>query len=135
MKSIPSHALTSRVIGRAIEVHRELGPGLVESLYETCLCDELADAGLVFARQRQLPVIYKGRTLSGHYQLDIVVDNALVLEVKAAQQVHSVHAAQLLTYLRIGDFPLGLLMNFNTALMKNGITRLLNPAASSRPIP
>jgi GxxExxY protein len=135
MKSIPSDAFTRRVIGCAIDVHRELGPGLVESLYETCLCDELADAGPAFARQRQLPVIYNGRTLSGHYQLDIVVDDALVLEVKAAYRSHPVHAAQLMTYLRIGDFPLGLLMNFNTTLMKNGIIRLLNPAAPSRPMP
>jgi GxxExxY protein len=138
------------VIGCAINVHRELGPGLVEGLYETSLCEELADAGLAFAparakpkrlrfgvgrRQRRLPVTYKGRALGGYYQLDIVIDDALVLEVKAVHQFHPVYAAQLMTNLRIGDFPLGLLMNFNTDLMKNGITRLLNPAAPSRPVP
>src|SRR5580658_8288431 len=127
MKPIPSNDLTHRVIGCAIEVHRELGPGLVESLYGACLCDELADAGLPFARQRQLPVVYKNRTLSGHFQLDIIVDDALVLEIKSVHQMHPLHDAQLMTYLRLGGFPLGLIMNFNTVLMKDGVTRLLNP--------
>jgi GxxExxY protein len=127
MKPIPGNDFTRRVIGCAIEVHRELGPGLVESIYEACLCDELADAGLPFARQQQLPVRYKGRMLNGHYQPDIVVDDVLVLEIKAAQQVHPIHEAQLMTYLRLGDFPLGLLLSFNTQLLKNGVTRVLNP--------
>jgi GxxExxY protein len=126
MKPIPINDLTHRVIGCAIEVHRELGPGLVESLYEACLCDELADAGLRFARQQQLPVVYKNRPLSGHFQLDIVVDDALVLEIKSVHQVHPIHEAQLTTYLHLGGFPLGLVMNFNTVLMKDGVTRVLN---------
>jgi GxxExxY protein len=126
MKPVPSNDLTHRVIGCAIELHRELGPGLVESLYEACLCDELADAGLRFARQQQLPVVYKNRPLSGHFQLDIVVDDALVLEIKSVHQVHPIHEAQLMTYLRLGGFPLGLLLNFNTVLMKDGVTRVLN---------
>jgi GxxExxY protein len=95
--------------------------------HETCLCDELADAGLVFARQRRLPVVYKNRTLEGNFQLDVIVEEMLVLEIKAVHQVHPLHQAQLMTYLRLGGAPLGLLLNFNTALMKDGIIRVLNP--------
>jgi GxxExxY protein len=127
MKPIPDSELTRRVIGCAIEVHRNLGPGLVESIYETCLCDELADAGLAFARQQRLPVVYKNRTLEGSFQLDVIVEETLVLEIKAVHQVLPLHQAQLMTYLRLGGAPLGLLMNFNAALMKDGIIRVLNP--------
>jgi GxxExxY protein len=127
MKSMPHSDLTRRVIGCAIEVHRHLGPGLVESVYETCLCDELAEAGLTFARQRQLPILYKTRTLNGHFQLDVIVEEALVLEIKAVHQVHPIYQAQLMTYLRLSGTPLGLLMNFNIVLMKDGIIRVLNP--------
>jgi GxxExxY protein len=127
MKPVPHSDLTRRVIGCAIEVHRHLGPGLVESMYETCLCDELTEAGLSFDRQRRLPAVYKRRTLDGHYQLDVIVEETLVLEIKAVHQVHPIHQAQLMTYLRLSGTPLGLLMNFNTVLMKDGITRVLNP--------
>jgi GxxExxY protein len=126
MKPVSDSQLTRRVIGCAIEVHRQLGPGLVESVYETCLCDELAEAGLAFARQRRLPVLYKTRTLEGNFQLDIIVEETLVLEVKAVLQVHPLHQAQLMTYLRLSGVSLGLLLNFNTVLMKDGITRVLN---------
>jgi GxxExxY protein len=101
MKLIPNSQLTRRVIGCAIEVHRQLGPGLMESIYETCLCDELAEAGLAFARQRRLPALYKNRTLDGTFQIDIIVEEALVLEIKAVHQVHPLHQAQLMTYLRL----------------------------------
>ena len=127
MKPVPGNDLTRRVIGCAIEVHRHLGPGLVESIYETALCDELAEAGLSFARQRRLPAHYKNRVLDGHYQLDVIVEETLVLEIKAVQQVHPIRLAQLMTYLRLSATPLGLLMNFNAVLMKDGVTRVLNP--------
>lgn len=129
MTIMPGSALTNRVIGCAIEVHRTLGPGLLESVYETCLCEELAAAGLAFARQRSLPVVYKGQTLDGHYQMDIVVEDALVLEIKAVHQVLPIHEAQLQTYLRLSGLFLGLVMNFNAARVKDGIRRVIGPAA------
>ena len=91
MTFMPDSTLTRRVIGCAIEVHRTLGPGLLESVYEACLCEELATAGLTFARQRSLPVMYKSRMLDGHYQMDVVVEDALVLEIKAVHQVLPIH--------------------------------------------
>ena len=112
MKSIPGNDLTRRVIGCAIEVHRHLGPGLVENMYEAALCDELAEAGLSFARQRRLPVHYKGRILEGHYQLDVIVEETLVLEIKAVHQVHPIHQAQLMTYLRLSEIPGGAAAEF-----------------------
>ena len=129
MKPIPGSALTRRVIGCAIEVHRHLGPGLLESVYESCLCDELAAAGLPFVRQLRVPVIYKGRTLDEHYQMDVIVEETLALEIKAVHQVHPIHEAQLRTYLRLSALPLGLLLNFNALQMKDGISRIIGPAA------
>ena len=111
MTAIPDSALTRRVIGCAIEVHRHLGPGLLESVYETCLCDELAMAELPFVRQRSLPVRYKNRELDQYFQMDIIVADTLVLEIKAVHQIHPLHEAQLLTYLRLSGFQLGLLLN------------------------
>ena len=131
MAAIPGSALTGRVIGCAIEVHRHLGPGLLESVYETCLCDELSAAGLPFVRQRRIPVIYKGRTLDEYFQMDLIVEEQLALEIKAVHQVLPIHEAQLQTYLRLSGLPLGLLMNFNAARMKDGISRVLAPDAVS----
>jgi GxxExxY protein len=107
MKPIPGSALTRRVIGCAIEVHRHLGPGLLENVYETCLCEELAVAGLPFVRQLRVPVIYKGRTPEEHYQMDVIVEETLALEIKTVHQVHPIHEAQLRTYLRLSGLPLG----------------------------
>jgi GxxExxY protein len=129
MKPMPDAAFTHRVIGCAIEVHRSLGPGLIESMYETCLCDELAAAGFTYARQRKTPVVYKGRVLDGHFRIDVIVEEVLVLEVKAVHQVHPIYEAQLMTYLRLSGLPLGLLMNFNSVRMKDGIVRVLGPAS------
>jgi GxxExxY protein len=130
MIPLPDNALSHGVIGCAIEVHRHLGPGLVESIYETCLCDELALAGLEFVRQQRIAVIYKGRTLDEHYQMDIVVAGTLVLEIKAVHQVHPIHEAQLRTYLRLSGLPPGLLLNFNSVQTKEGISRVIGPAAT-----
>ena len=107
--------LTERVIGLAIEVHRALGPGLLESAYEECLCLELEHAGLGYARQVPLPVVYKGRRLECGYRLDVVVESALILEIKSVEQLLPIHDAQLLTYLRLSRQKVGLLVNFNTA--------------------
>jgi GxxExxY protein len=124
MSTLPDNALSRRVIGCAIEVHRHLGPGLLESVYETCLCEELAVAGLPFVRQRSLPVRYKSRDLNQYFQMDIIVADSLVLEIKAVYQIHPLHEAQLLTYLRLSGFRIGLLMNFNAIKLTDGIRRL-----------
>lgn len=115
--------LTRRVIGCAIEVHKTLGPGLLEVIYETCLCREFTRNGIQFDRQRKLPVYYKGEPVDCDLKIDIVVEDALVIEVKAVQQVLPVHEAQLLTDFRVSGLPLGLLLNFNKETMKQGIRR------------
>jgi GxxExxY protein len=119
-------ALSERVIGCAIEVHRHLGPGLLESAYEDCLCFELGAAGLVFRRQVQLPVIYKGMPLAAAYRLDLLIADRLVVEVKSVERILAVHEAQLLTYLRLSGHRAGLLLNFNHAVLKEGIRRVVN---------
>jgi GxxExxY protein len=116
-------ALSGTVIGLAIEVHRHLGPGLLESAYEECLCFELRHAEIPHVRQLKLPVSYKGNELDCSYQLDVVVGNRVVIEVKAVEQILPIHEAQLLTYLRLSGIPLGLLLNFNVSMLKDGIRR------------
>ena len=118
--------LSREIIGAAIEVHRALGPGLLESAYEECLCHELGLRGLFNERQKALPVIYKGRELDCGYRLDIVVENQIILELKSCDRIMPIHRAQLLTYLKLSGLKLGLLLNFNVALMKEGIVRLVN---------
>jgi GxxExxY protein len=115
--------LSRRVIGLAIEVHRQLGPGLLESVYEECLCFELRHAGVPHVRQLKHPIRYKGTQLEYCCQLDIVVDNCLIIEVKSVEHINPVHEAQLLTYLRLSGISLGLLLNFNCAVLKDGIRR------------
>ena len=113
-------------MGAAIEVHRVLGPGLLESTYEECLSDELRLQGISFERQKALPVIYKGRTLDCGYRLDVVVENTTVLELKSCERIEQIHKAQLLTYLRLSGLQLGLLLNFNSPVMRRGIIRVVN---------
>lgn len=115
--------LTEQIIGAAIEVHRELGPGLLESAYEQCFCHELNLPGLVFQCQLDLPVVYKGLKLNCGYRLDVVVENSVVIEVKSVEQILPIHQAQLLTYLRLSGKKVGLLINFNVPVLKNGIVR------------
>ena len=117
--------LTERVIGLAIAVHRELGPGLLESAYEECLSFELKHAGIPYARQVPLPVVYKDVRLDCGYRLDIVVRRELIIEIKAVEQLLPIHEAQILTYLRLSGIRLGLLMNFNTVVLKDGIRRFI----------
>ena len=122
---IPEHLneLTSSVIAAAIEVHRVLGPGLLESAYEECLSFELASRSIPFVRQSSLPIRYKNNLLDCGYRLDFIVANVLVLELKAIAAIESIHEAQLLTYLRLSACPVGLLINFNVPLLKEGIVR------------
>jgi GxxExxY protein len=116
--------LTEKIIGFAIEVHRHLGPGLLESAYEECLCHELSLDGLVFQRQVPLPVTYKSVHLDCGYRLDIVVENHVIIELKAVERLMPIHEAQLITYLKLSGIPTGLLLNFNTPVLREGIRRL-----------
>ena len=118
--------LTERIIGAAIEVHRHLGPGLLESAYEICLCHELSQMGLHFQRQVHLPVTYKGLKLDCGYKMDLVVEDLVVLEIKAIDDLLPIHAAQLLTYLKASGKPIGLLINFNVLVLKRGLRRIVN---------
>ena len=118
--------LSYQIIGAAIEVHRHLGPGLLESAYEECLCYELQKQNIPFKRQVKLPVQYKGVKLDCGYRLDIVVDNLVILELKAVKKLLPIHDAQVLTYLKLAKLRLGILINFNTAVLKNGIKRIVN---------
>jgi GxxExxY protein len=117
--------LTERVIGLAIEVHRTLGPGLLESAYEDCLCHELRESALEYQRQLALPVSYKSVRLESGFKIDILIQRSLVLELKAVEQILPVHEAQLLTYLKLGGFKTGLLLNFHVAVLKDGIKRMV----------
>lgn len=117
--------VTQTVIGAGIEVHRALGPGLLESAYEECLCRELDLRKIQFDRQRHLPVNYKRIRLDCGYRLDLLVAGTVVVEIKAVDRLLPIHQAQLLTYLRLGGWKVGLLMNFNLAALKQGIKRLV----------
>jgi GxxExxY protein len=116
--------LTEVIIGGAIEVHRVLGPGLLESTYEQCLCWELRDAGLEFDRQVMIPLIYKGNSVAAVYRPDLVVDDKVMVEIKAVDRLASVHESQLLTYMRHTKIRTGLLINFNCPRLVDGIKRL-----------
>ena len=117
------NGLTDAIIGAAIDVHRAIGPGLMESAYEECLCHELQLRDIPFERQRVLPVTYKGLKLDCGYRLDLLVSDAVVVEIKAVEVLLPIHEAQLMTYLKLGGWKAGLLINFNVSLLKNGIRR------------
>ena len=119
-------ALSHQIIGAAIEVHRLIGPGLLESVYESALCKELRLKGLTVDRQVSVPVNYKGEVLDCHVKLDLLVGGTVIVEVKAVETLIYVHKAQLLTYLRLQNLWLGLLINFNVEVLRNGIRRVLN---------
>ena len=120
-----ANELSKEVIGAAIEVHRQLGPGLLESAYEACLRRELSLRGIPFACQVPVPVTYKGVQIDCSYRLDLLVGGLVVLELKSVDRLEPIHAAQLLTYLRLTDLWLGLLINFNVVVLKNGIKRIV----------
>ena len=116
-------ALTEQIIGAAMEVHRQLGPGLMERVYQTCLAYELDVRGIKWEREKPLPIVYKGTQLDCGYRLDFLVEDKVVVELKAVEQLLPIHEAQLLTYLKISGCKVGLLINFNVPLLKNGIKR------------
>lgn len=118
-------AYSRQIIGAAIEVHRRLGPGLLESAYETCLAHEFSLRGIPFERQKVLPVHYKGEQLDCGYRLDLIVGGLVVVEIKAVEELAPIHVAQVITYLKLTGCRLGLLMNFNQVLMRDGIQRVV----------
>jgi len=118
--------LSHQVIGAAIEVHKALGPGLLESAYEACLAYELREQGLAVEAQVALPVVYRDVRLDCGYRVDLLVEGSLIVEVKAVSEIASVHKAQLLSYLRLAQLPLGLLINFHSELLTRGVRRVVN---------
>jgi GxxExxY protein len=121
------NAVTNAIIGAALAVHRELGPGMLESAYDACLSYELLERGFAIERQKPLPLIYKGQTVDCAYRLDLLVEAAVVVEIKAVERLERVHAAQLLSYLRLSGCQVGLLLNFNVRwLVADGVRRIVN---------
>jgi GxxExxY protein len=119
--------LKERVIGCAIAVHRELGPGLLESIYQACLAIELREAGLSVEREIPVPVIYRGQSVGTALKIDLIVEGRLVVEVKAVERIHPVYIAQVITYLKLTGFPAGLLMNFNSTSLRAGLRTAVHP--------
>jgi GxxExxY protein len=118
--------ITENIIGCAIEVHKALGPGLLESAYQECLYYELTAMGYSVLKEVSQPITYKEITLDHGYRIDLLVENKIVLELKTIEKFTEVHSAQILTYMKLGNYPLGLLLNFHTKLLKNGIKRFIN---------
>jgi GxxExxY protein len=119
--------LTETVIGSAIEVHRALGPGLLESVYRDCLLIELVDARLRVESECRVQLNYKGHVIGSRLKLDLLVENSLVVEVKAVEQIHPLHLAQVITYLKLTGCPTGLILNFNTTSLRSGVRRVVHP--------
>lgn len=129
------NALTGQILSAAIEVHRTLGPGLLESTYMPCLQYELTARKLRFMTQRSVPIVYKGMRLDAGYRLDLIVEGAVVVEVKSVPTVLAVHQAQVVTYLRLTGCPAGLLINFNVPRLMDGVKRVLHPRSANSPDP
>jgi GxxExxY protein len=127
--------ITHRTIGAAIEVHKALGPGLLESVYEQCLCHEFDLRRIPYERQLQFPVVYKGINVDCGYRLDVLVENQVVIEIKAVDELLPVHKAQLLTYMKLGGWKAGLLINFNVPILIQGVHRLVNHLEEPHPSP
>ena len=125
------NTITSKIIGSAIEVHRQLGPGLLESTYQDCLVYELQQINLNVQKEVFIPLMYKNLKLDRGFRIDILVENSIVLELKAVDKITDIHKSQLLTYLKLGKFKLGLLLNFNVKILKQGITRIINERNSA----
>ena len=118
--------LANKVIGIGIEVHKSLGPGLLESAYQECMYYKIGESGLLVEKQKPMPLIYEEVQLDCGYRLDLLVERKLVIEIKSVEALNDIHLAQTLTYLKLGNFNLGLLINFNTLYLKNGIKRVIN---------
>ena len=125
MALVHNAELSERVIGIAIDVHKQLGPGLLESVYEECLCHDLKTAGIPFERQKSLPIIYKAVKLDCGYRMDVVIGQVLIAEIKSVERLLPIHQAQMLTYLRLSGCKVGLLMNFNCQVLKDGLRRFV----------
>jgi len=125
MNSYLHENLTHKIIASAIEVHKYLGPGLLETVYEECFCHELRLNGIGFERQKTLPISYKGLQKDDCFRIDLLVEDAVIIELKTVEKLLPVHEAQLLTYVRLSQTKLGLLINFNAVLLKDGIKRLV----------
>src|SRR4026207_129506 len=122
-----TNRITSTIIGSAIRVHRATGPGLLESVYSPCLAFELRESGLSVALQHSIPLVYRGIRLDAGYRADMVVDDTVLLELKSVESLAPIHTAQMLTYLKLSNKPVGLLINFNVPVLKDGVKRILNP--------
>ena len=120
------NSITESIISAAIAVHRELAPGLLESAYESCLVYELLQQGLTVERQKALPVIYRGVKIDCGYRIDLLVEDAVIVELKAVESIEPIHEAQLLSYLKLSGYQIGLLINFNVRMLKQGLRRLVN---------
>ncbi len=120
------NSITRQIIGAAIEVHRELGPGLLESAYEACMVYELKGRGLNFESQKPLPVVYRGVRLDCGYRLDLIVEDTVIVELKSVETIERIHCMQLLSYLRLSGHRIGLLLNFNVEVLTDGIRRIVN---------
>jgi GxxExxY protein len=118
--------LSYKIIGLAIDVHKELGPGLLESAYQECLYYEIKNAGLKVKKELALPIVYKDIKLDHGYRIDLLIEDKIVLELKTVENFTEVHFAQILTYLKLGNYPLGLLINFDSKILKNNIKRFIN---------
>ena len=118
--------ISSKVIGAAIEVHASLGPGLLESAYQECLYYKIGQTGLQVMKEQPMPLVFEGVKLECGYRVDLLVENKLVVEIKSVEALNDIHLAQTLTYLKLGDYKLGLLINFNVSLLRNGIKRIIN---------
>ncbi len=125
-EALKGNNLTGKIIGAAIDVHRQLGPGLLESIYEDCLAFELNSRRIEFQRQLELPVIYKGNKLKTGFRIDLLIERQVVVELKAVSHLEKVHEAQLMTYLKLAKKRFGLLINFNVPILTKGIKRILN---------
>ena len=123
---LKGNQLTKEIIGSAIEVHRNLGPGLLESTYEECIAFELFSRDLLIHRQYEIPIVYKGMKLEQNYRIDLLVNDEVIVELKSITKIEPIHNAQLLTYMKLANKKIGLLLNFNVPVMKQGIKRLLN---------
>jgi GxxExxY protein len=120
------HEISSLIIGCAIDVHRAFGPGLLESAYRECLYYDLKQKGLSVVKEKPMPIVYKEVKLDHGYRMDLLVENKVVVELKTTEGINDVHIAQLLTYLKLGEYRLGLIINFQTKLLKDGIKRIIN---------
>jgi len=118
--------IANKIIGAGIEVHRALGPGLLESAYQECLFYKISKSGLLVEKEKSMPVVFEEVKLNCGYRINLLVENKVVIEIKSVEALHDVHLAQTLTYMKLGNYKLGLLMNFNVVMLKNGIKRIAN---------